>query len=51
MSLAPSGRIPALGLVLGQGAAFDSATDALTVQTVAKAAAIEPVGPLPEKMR
>jgi hypothetical protein len=46
MSLAPSGSWS-----LGHGGAFDSATDELTVQTVAKAAAIEPVGSVPEIMR
>jgi hypothetical protein len=37
-----------LGLVLGDGGAFDGAADEVIVQTVGQVAAIEPVGPFPE---
>lgn len=36
-----------LGLVFGDGGAFDGAADEVTVQTVGQVAAIEPVGPFP----
>ena len=38
-------------LVVGDGGAFDSASDQIAIQTIGQIAAIEPVGPLPQVAR